>query len=109
LNEVGVALPLLPSLLDHIPLTESALDFSVQTYLSTTENRASRLSKVYPTVQFYIVFSRYVESDGRVTGSSIHTHRVTEYFQVDSQGIIVYITKVFCEALVFRLGAAVIF
>ena len=53
--------------------------------------------------------NRYEELDGGVTGSSTHTHRVSEYFQVDSQGIIVYITKVFCEALVPRLGAAVIF
>jgi len=40
------------------------------------------VSKVYPTVQFYIVFGRYLEMDGGVMGSSTHTHRVTEYFQV---------------------------
>lgn len=47
------------------------IDFSGQTYLSTTKNRATKLSKAYPTVQFYIVFSRYVELDGGVMGPSI--------------------------------------
>jgi RNase P/RNase MRP subunit p29 len=78
----GGSAPLPPSISDYIPLRGSVINFPERTYLSTTENRASKVSKAYPTVQFYIVFSRYIEMDGRVMGSSVKTHRVSEYFQV---------------------------
>jgi hypothetical protein len=55
--ETGGTVPLPPSFLDCISLIESAKNFSEQTYLSITENRASKLSNGYPTVQFYIVLA----------------------------------------------------
>ena len=81
---MGGSAPLAPSLFDYIPLTESVIEFSEQTYSSTTENGASKVSRIYPTVLLTIfLFRDIVSGMVGVTGSSIHMHRVSRHFQAD--------------------------